>query len=410
MSIQRVKFNVYLRKDKKNKKGEMPIAIRFSRINGVEPKFSLGLSVTQDMWDADRGCILGDDDLILQKEINRIREELRTLQISNEEITKAVLEEVVTHRSLKASNPANRSFCAYMEEYVAKSVKNGKMRESTAKGYDTTLASLREFRKEILVSEISATLLNKFKEFLYCRGRKSGKGMVDGSVSNSLKRIRATIKYLERLNISVDNPFLTLDVTIPEDNVNDVFLEENELESMRKLLDKLQPCTTEKSVLLRYLFSCYTGLRIGDSLNLKWDDLKIEGENESPTVDIAIIMQKSNTSLRTPLSKDAEKIMCLRAEEVWDKLDSEDEEFVFPQMSPTAINTHLKKLAKRAGIDKDISFHSSRRTFATLAKAKGIGTEDIGTMMGHKNPTMTLRYAKNSDANRERLRKLINSK
>ena len=84
---------------------------------------------------------------------------------------------------------------------------------------------MREFRAEIRIKDISAKLLSDFEKFLIKRGEESGKGDVKGSRYNRIKHIRAIIRYIESLNISIKNPYRTGDLALPEDIINDVFLE-----------------------------------------------------------------------------------------------------------------------------------------------------------------------------------------
>ena len=51
-------------------------------------------------------------------------------------------------------------------------------------------------------------------------------------------------------------------------------------------------------------------------------------------------------------------------------------------------------MIKECGITKDISFHSSRHGFATLAFSKGVPIESVSRVLGHTNITTTQKYAK----------------
>jgi integrase len=61
-------------------------------------------------------------------------------------------------------------------------------------------------------------------------------------------------------------------------------------------------------------------------------------------------------------------------------------------------NKNLKTVVDLAGIEKPISFHSSRHTFGTLAVKKGIGIQMVSKIMVHSNLTTTLGYSKIVDA------------
>ncbi len=58
------------------------------------------------------------------------------------------------------------------------------------------------------------------------------------------------------------------------------------------------------------------------------------------------------------------------------------------------INKNLKLLAKKAEIDKPLSFHISRHTRATRALRKGISIDKVSKLMGHSQLRETQIYAK----------------
>ena len=199
MAIRLQRATLYLRVDKKKKDGRMPLYVRFRRIDGEEPKFPIGIiDLLPEEWDSERQNASDPDiDLILQKEITRIRQEVRKLELEGIEITKEILREIVSQKQAKGERPENKSFYAYFNDYVSKRTNTCKIGESTLKGYETTLKSLREFRSEIRVKDINAKLLSDFEKFLIKRGEESGKGDVKGSRYNRIKHIRAVIKYIE---------------------------------------------------------------------------------------------------------------------------------------------------------------------------------------------------------------------
>ena len=119
MAIRLQRATLYLRVDKKKTDGRMPLYVRFRRIDGEEPKFPMGLDLLPEEWDSERQNASDPDiDLILQKEITRIRQEVRKLELDGVEITKDMLREIVSQKQSKAERPENQSFYAYYNDYV----------------------------------------------------------------------------------------------------------------------------------------------------------------------------------------------------------------------------------------------------------------------------------------------------
>ena len=78
-----------------------------------------------------------------------------------------------------------------------------------------------------------------------------------------------------------------------------------------------------------------------------------------------------------------------------DKYKGVKEGVVFPIQDPTDVNEYLKDIAMLCGINKRITFHTSRHTFAsTVTLANNISIEVVSKMMGHTNTRMTTHYAK----------------
>lgn len=104
-----------------------------------------------------------------------------------------------------------------------------------------------------------------------------------------------------------------------------------------------------------FLFSCYCALRISDVVGLTWGDIHKDGEQWR----VFTVMEKTNDPIYLPLSKQAMKWLPERG-------DAKDEDKVFDLPSESRICIILDKWAKAAGINKHVTYHVSRHTFATM--------------------------------------------
>lgn len=106
MAIKLQDKTLYLRVDKKKNDGTMPLYIRFRRIDGEEPKFPMGLNLQPEEWNADAQKMLDPvKDLILQREVTRIMQEVRKAELEGIELTKEMLREIVSQKNAKAERP-----------------------------------------------------------------------------------------------------------------------------------------------------------------------------------------------------------------------------------------------------------------------------------------------------------------
>lgn len=181
------------------------------------------------------------------------------------------------------------------------------------------------------------------------------------------------------------------------ENIND-FLEKIEKEDVKKqyltldgvkLLSKT-PC--DIPVLKQAsLFSCLTGLRISDILNLKWEDFEIALDMG---YSLRIRTQKTKTEAMLPIG---EETLELCGEKSTGK--------VFKGLKRSMVNYPLKKWIKAAGITKPITFHGFRHTYATLQIASGTDIYTVSKMLTHRNVSTTHIYA---DLVSEKKRETVN--
>jgi integrase len=148
------------------------------------------------------------------------------------------------------------------------------------------------------------------------------------------------------------------------------------LEEVKKL--KAAPCGNDE-IKRAFLFSCNTGLRISDIENLKKKDLA-RGE-------INITIKKTKDSLTIPYD-----INILRYIPGFN--EKTDDDYLFHLPARSIISPVFKAWIKTAEINKNITFHSARHTFATLHLTYGTAVEVLRDLLGHRDVRETQIYAK----------------
>ncbi|BAP31217.1 integrase family protein [Chryseobacterium sp. StRB126] len=137
-----------------------------------------------------------------------------------------------------------------------------------------------------------------------------------------------------------------------------------------------------------FLFSCYTGLAYIDVKKLSKSNitLGIDGDKW-----IFTNRQKTDTSTRVPLLPLAQELI-LKYE---DHLECVNLNVLFPVLSNQKMNSYLKEIANVCGINKELTFHIARHTFATtVTLSNGVPIESVSKMLGHTNIKTTQHYAK----------------
>ena len=157
------------------------------------------------------------------------------------------------------------------------------------------------------------------------------------------------------------------------------FLNEEEL---RKIINFDTPIPRFEKARDFFLFGCFTGLSYIDIKTLKLEHFEKDDQGR-----IWIKKKRVKTGIlsRIPLLPMAK--MILEKYKGGDKL--------IPIQDAADINKYLKDIAILCNIDKHITFHTSRHTFAsTVTLANNISLEVVSKMLGHTNTRMTTHYAK----------------
>lgn len=127
-----------------------------------------------------------------------------------------------------------------------------------------------------------------------------------------------------------------------------------------------------------------TGARRGEALGARWDD--IDWDRRLWTIPVS----KSGRRRHIPLSDAALVILGRQAE-------GNTSEWVFPGEDPTKPMYDVRKawlrVKEMAGLPKDLRIHDLRHTFASTLVGKGRSLHEVGTLLGHSQVSMTMRYA-----------------
>ena len=243
-------------------------------------------------------------------------------------------------------NGNTRCFFQHFDEFCDKKFKD--IAIGTQRHYLLLRKQLKMYRKEILVEDLDYKFLSNFFHFLKCRDiGASGIGM-------RRKNLNTVIKYFIKNGYMESNPCSLFPK--PREKQRDEFLTQEEIRLIRNCNLSLGNLTDGLEMTRNmFLFSCYTGLRFGDVVSLKKDDVKSDS--------IVKIMEKTKTKVVIPLTDEAKSIL----KKVMPKRG-----LVFSYRSNVSVNRDLKLISKIVNIRKRVSFHTARHTFGTLLAQKNI--------------------------------------
>lgn len=266
------------------------------------------------------------------------------------------------------------------------------LRLSTQKANLSMLAKMEAYAGyDISIKNINSEFCIGFAQFLL-------QSVQVNSARTYLQKLHALLHNAVRLGYIPYNPMPPIADMIPKYKAPErEYLDKKEIQ---KLENTECPHTTTK---LAFLFSCHTGLRISDIETLTWGDIYRQGGKYI----ISKIQVKTGIEVRIPVDAAAEKIL----KQMQNGCIPKKNDLVFPLKSRTIISRDLEKWAKAAGIEKHVTFHVARHTFATLMITKKTDIYTVSQLCGHTNIQTTLVYVRLVDSARfeavERLNELF---
>lgn len=396
--IQMSTINVILRTSKLNSQGEAPLCIRITK-DRISKFIFLNYRIKPELWDDEKRRVKKGhpNSARLNHFITTKLAEAENSALKCETFDKQILTEKIKEDIL---GKAPESFIKFAEKYILELAANHKL--GSHRKTKTVVEKVKEYMqgRELYFDNITVTWLKDYSQYLKAdKVNKDGikKGNRQNTVSNNLRTIRRIF------NLGINEDFITEDknpfkrMKLVTEKVKKEFLTDEEL--MLIELAKLENNSRLDLTRNMFVFSAYAGgLRISDILLLRWKHF--DGER--------IVMQTKKTASTVTIKLPS------KALEILGKFKSDEskpEEFIFPVLrndvdytnpkrlfhgianADTDINEDLRDIVKIAELEKKVTFHTARHTFATRALRKGVRIEYVSKLMGHASISTTSIYA-----------------
>jgi integrase/recombinase XerD len=176
-----------------------------------------------------------------------------------------------------------------------------------------------------------------------------------------------------------------------------------EIENILEIIPLGEPEGHRNRAMLEMLYS--SGLRVSELINLKMSHIYAE-------IGFLRVLGKGNKERLVPIGKEASKYLNLYTKEVRNrqKIEKGHEEYIFlnrrgKKLSRVMVFLIIKKLVEKAGINKNVSPHTFRHSFATHLVEGGADLRAVQEMLGHESITTTEIY---THLDRDYLRQVLN--
>lgn len=383
--------SIIYRKDKLNKKGEAPIHLRIIKDRKIS-YISTGIMVTEDHWDSKKNCIKGKhkNSARLNSFISNKFTELQDQVFEHDTISKSL-----TGRQLRDKIYGKKAtdFFTFADDAVEKYLRSGKI--GTYDKNCSIIKKLKVYAKErpLAFQEITPEFLVNYEKYLKEHHH------------NRTNTVYKDFKFIRRLFNDAYSQDLIEHQIIPfnkykmkTEKTQRSYLTEDELILIEDL--KLTPGTRIELHRDMFVFAAYVGgLRVSDVLQLQWKHF--DGKHINFTI------MKTGTQLSIKVPNKSLEIL-----NKYKPAIAAPNSFVFPMFpaeidldnareldteisrATSYINKNLRIIATKLELNKKVSFHVSRHTFATRALRKGISIDKVSKIMGHAAIRETQIYAK----------------
>ncbi len=370
------------------KDDKAPIYARVT-VNRERAEISIKKRIHVDNWNNGRGMAKGKS-----PEISRLNSYLEQIRY---QLTECYQELVVTKETITPEAIKNKFLGVEDSGETLKGLieyhntgMDSNLRWGTLKNYKTTEKYIEKFlkqkfkRKDIDLVELNYKFITDFEHFLRkYQPEDHHLPMGNNTVMKHIERLRKMTNLAVRLGWLDKDPFVAYRLSFKR--VEREFLTQLELDTIKKKQFKIKRLQYVKDL---FVFSCYTGLSYIDVMNLQPNNIRIgiNGMNW-----IITQREKTMTPVRIPILSQAQVLI----DKYKDHPRSANKGTIFPNISNQKLNSYLKEIADVCEIDKNLTFHVARHTFATtVTLTNGVPIESVSKMLGHTDLKTTQIYAK----------------
>jgi site-specific recombinase XerD len=350
-----------IKKDKPNKKGECPIAIRLNDGNR-KAYHSLGIRIHPDNWNGRvYGCKLAAHyNNLIDKKIHDLRASIMAKQAVGEDVGIDTVKAI-----LNPNYGGGGDFLALMSEVVVNKVNAG-----TRRRYGSDYSELMIYcNGKLTFADITPAWLSRYQKHLLTKVEWE-------TMRNRFKIIRHVFNEANKQGLTSLNPFKEWQYPNPQEQKTKVYLTRDETTRLRKYLDI---CPDEyKAILAYFLVECYSGIRYSD-----WGKQRIE--RDGSRVDMILRTTKTGTEVRLPVDA---------MPELLDILNYIEANGVVYRFSLPHTNRVLKLIAAAVGIKKPLTTHVGRHTAASnMMNMDGLSERTIAELLGISVKVLVSTYA-----------------
>jgi site-specific recombinase XerD len=373
----------------RSKKNEAEIYARVT-VNQKRVNISLKRKVNVDLWNKSKKRVNGTN--ATARQINSYLDETYTklfqiyqdLKFKGELITAQLIKAHYTGENNQDGKTLN-NIIEYHNQKIKNTLAPGSIRNfGITENYVKKFLIEKKNTSDIYLKQLNYEFLTDFQIYLsnvWPAGHP--KALSNNTVMKHIQRLRKIVTLAYHMEWINRDPFVRWKMTF--EKTNREFLSEVEL---RNLENKVFVSSRLDRVRDLFVFSCYTGISYVDIMNLTPNHLVLgmDGGNWIMTK-----RQKTNSTVKVPLLAQALDIVNKYKDHPTTAVNGS----LLPVLSNEKLNVFLKEVANFVGIQKNLTFHMARHTFATtVTLSNGVPIETVSKLLGHSKIATTQIYAR----------------
>lgn len=379
--IEILRITYYLYEFKRTKQGEVPIYCKLTTDGINRQQFSTRLYIRPEIWDKDAQCVRGtsEDAVLINRRLQDITVELKSIERKLYEADGNVsLDEIYSLYKNKTAN--EHTLCGIFRERIKRmeSLVGKEYSPSTLQKFREVFAHVERYIQnlykstDIPIRRVDYFFVKQFEDTLLSQGLKAI------TINKIMQRLRQMVVYAFKCNYIQQDPFV--EYRPLKERKRLVFLMQEELKLLEDYHFAQQRLEEVKNI---YLFSVYTGLAYHEAQALQPKHIVkgFDGRNW-----INLVRQKTDREIAVPLLPQAEILI------IWFEKFCKVNEYVQPRISNQKVNSYLREIAEVVGIDKKLTHHTARKTFATtILLYNDVPIEVVSKLLGHSDISVTQR-------------------
>ena len=257
---------------------------------------------------------------------------------------------------------------ASLKDFTMAVIENSDRKETTKRGYVYLMNELEDEYGKLTLDDITYDWILKWRLMM-----QSQHNLSENTIKGRMKQLRCVMSEAIKRNLITEDPFKF--VTIGNMTAKEVWLNMKEI----KKIEKVELKGKEAIVRDLFLLGCYSGLR--------WGDLSTLEQAEIKNGVLKKMMCKTNHEVVIPIKT----LFWGKGMEIIEKYSSNIKRLSHATCNATA-NRMIKEIAKKAGVNKDVSFHWARKSCSSNLQLLGMSLAEVSTILGHCDTAVTSKH------------------